>query len=316
MTDITAAALPPSSSPAPAAPTSSSAGVKLWSGPSFKGILKDVLDTVNPLQHLPLIGSVYRYLTGDEPSGGARIAGDTLYGGPIGFGVSIVSTMLLDKQGHDLGERTLAAVFGPRDGGSDSAVMTAAAADTKSASTQPAANNAGAAAPPPSPIAAASPSQALPLQPSQLQTQLLTNLYRSPPPAAPVTTTPTAPATPEQTFLNQNAQFQHQFAYTRNSSGTNLNNRGVPLELSSNLLPVSRPPMAVPPRNPALITPASPAPPSASPALSNTSPAEPTTNPIAQKMIDALNKYDQLKKQQEIQDDGAGAATPKVDFSL
>ena len=64
-----------------------------------------------------MIGSVYRYLTGDEPSGGARIIGDAVFGGPIGFGVSVVSTALLDDdQGHDLGERMLAKVFGPRDG--------------------------------------------------------------------------------------------------------------------------------------------------------------------------------------------------------
>ena len=59
----------------------------MWSHGSFS--FKDLLDIVNPLQHLPVVGSIYRYLTGDEPAAGTRIIGDALYGGPIGFGVSV-----------------------------------------------------------------------------------------------------------------------------------------------------------------------------------------------------------------------------------
>jgi hypothetical protein len=103
-----------------------SGGLPLWSHGSFS--FKDLLDIVNPLQHLPVIGSVYRYLTGDEPSGGARIIGDSLYGGPIGFGVSVVSTALFTDSHGDLGERALAAVFGPRDGGPTLGTPTVAAA--------------------------------------------------------------------------------------------------------------------------------------------------------------------------------------------
>src|SRR5262252_11002274 len=106
MSDIAVAQ--PSSLPKEADTPSPSGGLKLWSGLSFHGLLKDVLDTINPLQHLPVIGSVYRYLTGDEPTGGARIAGDALYGGPIGFAAGVVSTLLLDKDGKDVGERVLA----------------------------------------------------------------------------------------------------------------------------------------------------------------------------------------------------------------
>src|SRR3974390_532892 len=51
----------------------------MWAHGSFS--FKDLLDIVNPLQHVPIIGSIYRYLTGDEPSGGARVIGESLYGG-------------------------------------------------------------------------------------------------------------------------------------------------------------------------------------------------------------------------------------------
>lgn len=42
----------------------------------------DVLDILNPLQHIPGISSVYRALTGDEIAPGPQLAGDLLYGGP------------------------------------------------------------------------------------------------------------------------------------------------------------------------------------------------------------------------------------------
>ena len=45
----------------------------------------DLLDAINPLQHLPVVGTVYRALSGDEISPVARIAGGTLFGGIAGF---------------------------------------------------------------------------------------------------------------------------------------------------------------------------------------------------------------------------------------
>lgn len=48
-----------------------------------------VLDVVNPLQHLPIIGTIYRALTGDKMGPVEKIAGDTLYGGMWGAIASI-----------------------------------------------------------------------------------------------------------------------------------------------------------------------------------------------------------------------------------
>lgn len=45
----------------------------------------DIVDALNPLQHLPGVSSVYRYVTGDDISLAARLAGDFLYGGPVGL---------------------------------------------------------------------------------------------------------------------------------------------------------------------------------------------------------------------------------------
>ncbi|MCP5198746.1 MAG: hypothetical protein H6977_01950 [Gammaproteobacteria bacterium] len=46
----------------------------------------DLVDLVNPLQHIPVLGSYYRKWTGDTIAPALRIAGGALFGGPIGAG--------------------------------------------------------------------------------------------------------------------------------------------------------------------------------------------------------------------------------------
>src|ERR1700722_15916686 len=105
MTDAAAAALSQTTTlPAVAHPSA-------WhNGNSFS--FRDILDIVNPLQHIPIVGSLYRWATGDRPGEAAQIAGDALYGGPIGVGVGLVSAAMEDSQGRDLGERVLVSLFG------------------------------------------------------------------------------------------------------------------------------------------------------------------------------------------------------------
>lgn len=64
----------------------------------------DLLDIVNPLQHIPIISTVYRAVTGDHISDGARHVGHALYGvalgGPVGMsamlGYSIGTKIIQD----------------------------------------------------------------------------------------------------------------------------------------------------------------------------------------------------------------------------
>ena len=93
-----------------ARPPAASGGKALFgdSGPSFG----DLLDIVNPLQHLPLVGTIYRALTGDAISDGARLAGGTLYGGPVGLAVAMANLGVREAAGRDLGEMALAALTG------------------------------------------------------------------------------------------------------------------------------------------------------------------------------------------------------------
>ena len=55
----------------------------------------DVLDLVNPLQHLPGISTVYRRLTGDVISPAMRLAGGALFGGPLGAGLEALGLALM-----------------------------------------------------------------------------------------------------------------------------------------------------------------------------------------------------------------------------
>ena len=68
----------------------------------------DLLDVINPLQHLPIIGDIYRSITGDQISAPARMAGGTLFGGPIGFVSSLVNTIVEEATGSDIGGNVLA----------------------------------------------------------------------------------------------------------------------------------------------------------------------------------------------------------------
>lgn len=78
----------------------------------------DFLDIINPLQHIPIISQIYREITGDEISPHARILGDTLFGGPSGFLASIANVFYEAVAGEDIAE-TAVALFGGGQEGAD-----------------------------------------------------------------------------------------------------------------------------------------------------------------------------------------------------
>lgn len=51
----------------------------------------DFLDIINPLQHLPIVSTIYREVTGDTINPAARVAGGALYGGPLGAGAAVAT---------------------------------------------------------------------------------------------------------------------------------------------------------------------------------------------------------------------------------
>ncbi len=68
----------------------------------------DFIDIINPLQHIPVVSTVYRQLTGDDLDPGSRIGGGTLFGGPIGLVASLINVLVDETTGKDVGEQVLA----------------------------------------------------------------------------------------------------------------------------------------------------------------------------------------------------------------
>ena len=75
----------------------------------------DLLDVINPLQHIPLINTVYRKLTGDEIGQGARLAGSALYGGVPGLLSAGTDLALTRATGKDTGMHVASLLTGDDD---------------------------------------------------------------------------------------------------------------------------------------------------------------------------------------------------------
>jgi hypothetical protein len=75
--------------------------------PSFS--FRDVLDIINPLHHIPIIGNIYRAVTGDEIKAPTRILGGGIFGGIIGAVAGLVNAVLSKVTGKDVGEHMMAA---------------------------------------------------------------------------------------------------------------------------------------------------------------------------------------------------------------
>lgn len=90
----------------------------------------DLVDILNPLQHLPLISMAYRSITGDEISAGARVVGGAIYGGGVGVFVGAIEAAIAEASGgKDLGAIALDAVTG-----SDKTETVSSASEHKEAS--------------------------------------------------------------------------------------------------------------------------------------------------------------------------------------
>ncbi|MCB9958734.1 MAG: hypothetical protein H6843_09045 [Rhodospirillaceae bacterium] len=95
----------------------------------------DVVDIVNPLHHVPLVGTGYRAVTGDTISPHAQMIGDVLYGGPTAIFSAGVNAAIRQETGQDAGQLALAAVNGDLERSADpparqAPALTVAAAPT------------------------------------------------------------------------------------------------------------------------------------------------------------------------------------------
>ncbi len=75
----------------------------------------DLIDVINPLQHLPIVSTLYRRVTGDVLEPGPRVLGGTLFGGPLGAAAAVVNAIVEAESGKDVGEHVAAALLGSPD---------------------------------------------------------------------------------------------------------------------------------------------------------------------------------------------------------
>ena len=176
---------------------------------------EDLLDVVNPLQHLPVVSTLYREMTGDQIAAPARILGGLLYGGPVGFVASAANAIAEEATGRDLGEAAVASLIGEE---TDPTLVAQASAEA--ALPEPAAGaeigllppvkSSGFRAPPPPELAAAAAAAPAPAQSAQTDETLYTgeaaldalaaDLRRSQPATSPdlASSPPPAPVDPSR----------------------------------------------------------------------------------------------------------------------
>jgi len=97
----------------------------------------DLLDVVNPLQHVPVIGAIYREVTGDDIGGFAKVVGGGLFGGVAGVVGGLVDVVVEAETGRSAEDHVLAWF-------DDDAPPAAAPAETMVARQDPAAEADGA----------------------------------------------------------------------------------------------------------------------------------------------------------------------------
>ena len=108
-------------------------GFKIFGTDGFTFL--DLVDIVNPLQHIPVIGTLYREMTGDSLDPGSRVIGGTLFLGPFGTVTALTNVLIDDATGKDMGEQVLAFFEEPGPGrpevaGTDAKPVAIAAAPT------------------------------------------------------------------------------------------------------------------------------------------------------------------------------------------
>ena len=71
---------------------------------------ENLLDIINPLQHIPVVSTIYRAITGDEIAPPARLLGGALFGGPLGLASAVGNLFLEEATGDDLAGHALALI--------------------------------------------------------------------------------------------------------------------------------------------------------------------------------------------------------------
>lgn len=74
----------------------------------------DLLDMINPLQHIPVVNHLYRKLTGDEIKSAPMVIGGAIFGGPIGVASGLANVIVREETGKDIAGNALGFLRGDK----------------------------------------------------------------------------------------------------------------------------------------------------------------------------------------------------------
>lgn len=94
-----------------AAPTTKTAATDT----DHKSFWDNLWDTVNPLEHFPVVSTIYDKVTHNHVGDLEKVAGDTLYGGPMGLASSLANVAFEHITGKSFGDMVMGWITGDDD---------------------------------------------------------------------------------------------------------------------------------------------------------------------------------------------------------
>lgn len=88
----------------------------------------DLIDIINPLQHIPVVSMIYREVTGDQIRPSSNIVGGALYGGAAGAASGLVNLIIEEETGRSVEGHVMATLF-PEPGATEETLTRLAATD-------------------------------------------------------------------------------------------------------------------------------------------------------------------------------------------
>lgn len=140
----------------------SGGSANVWADKDKGFTFEDFLDIINPLQHLPIVSTIYRAITGDEIGLAPRVIGGGIFGGPLGMLLAGVTAAFEEVTGGDPADHLVALFNGISSPDADDAQLAGSVpVAPDQGATSPASVPAVETAPGPAPSLAA-PSEAVP----------------------------------------------------------------------------------------------------------------------------------------------------------
>lgn len=90
--------------------TADSQRSSLWQNGDFS--FADLLDIINPLQHIPIVATIYRHMSGDTLGMAPRVIGGALWGRLGGLVAGVANAVVEWFTGKDIGDHIFALFFG------------------------------------------------------------------------------------------------------------------------------------------------------------------------------------------------------------